>query len=324
MQRINTAYFYRLAQKLIPLKSLKVGSTILDEYGVLYGAEEELRTFLSSSLIAPSTSYASCREIFDFINRLTSDFNREDPAISWFEAQQLSEYVNKFEIALQADFGVRDTFIVSVKRAYSTTLLVESGQSMVSAMSFTRFPGLHKDLHDAGRCVGFELPTAAAFHLFRAVEAAVHDYGVFVRKKSFSDGEKRGGLGSYANCLKEKTLAVDLRITGAIEHIASLYRNPTMHPEMHLSNEEVIGTLNIAISVIDLVALDWQRREDTPQKPLSEVLPDDTKIELLTDGAELSAGLIPRPALLPSQRASNAKTPKRRVAKPGQETPSKA
>jgi len=319
MKRINTAYFYRLAQKLIPLKSIAVGVSILDQYGALYGAEEELRTFMNNELVTPNTSSASCWEIYNSVSNLTSNFTREDPIITWLEAEQLKESVNKFEIALKADFGVRDTFIVSRKRAYSTTLLVENGENMLSDMAFARFPGLHKDMHDAGRCVGFELPTAAAFHLFRAVESAVHQYGVFIRKKPFEEREKRGGIGSYANLLKERVLAVDPRIIGVVEHIASLYRNPTMHPEMHISNEEIIGTLNIAVSVIDLVALDWKRREDTPQQSLSELLPDDTQIDALAEDLQV----LPRPAMrhaLPSpEGGSSEKKAKRRLGNPRKE-----
>jgi hypothetical protein len=143
---------------LIPLKDVKVGETILDHFGVLYGAEEELRTFLPNPIVTPITSYRNGKELYDSINKLTSGFSREDTKITWFEAQELSENLNKFEVALQADFGIRDTFIVSPKRAYSTNLLSEHGETMVSSLSSNRFKTIHQDLHDAGRCVAFELP----------------------------------------------------------------------------------------------------------------------------------------------------------------------
>ena len=56
---------------------------------------------------------------------------------------------------------------------------------------------------------------------------------------------------------------------------------------MHISNTEIIATLGIVVSVIETIAIDWNRREVTPEVPLSEVLPDDSKvIALLEDGNE--------------------------------------
>jgi hypothetical protein len=176
---------------------------------------------------------------------------------------------------------------------------------------------------DVCREHGISAATAAAFHIFRAVEAAVHDYGVYVRDKPFTPREKKGGLGAYANCLKEMALSVDLRITGAIGHIASLYRNPTIHPEMHISNEEVIGTLNIAISVIDLVALDWKRREETPQKLLSEILPDDTKVDELIGDSDSSKVLPPKRTSRLLKGNNSGKERKDKVGKSRKELPPK-
>ncbi len=95
------------------------------------------------------------------------------------------------------------------------------------------------------------------------------------------------GLGGYSNFLKEKTLAVDQRITNTIDQIASLHRNPTMHPEMHLSNTEIMATLGMIVSAMETITLDWNRRINTPQIPLIDLLPDDSKVQnLLEDGDE--------------------------------------
>jgi hypothetical protein len=94
-------------------------------------------------------------------------------------------------------------------------------------------------------------------------------------KKSFTEKEIKGGLGSYANLLKQTDLKVDKRITNAIEQIASLHRNPTMHPEMHISNTEILATLGMVVSVIETISIDWNRRKTTPNVPLMDILPDD-------------------------------------------------
>ena len=291
MQRINTSYFYRLATKLIPLRNLSAGKTVLDAWGELYGAQEELNIFLSNTIMPALTCRSTGDQLFELLTKMTTPMFVEtdtDPnalrEIQWAELQELIEALQRFEISLQSDFAVRDTFIVSPKAAYSTTLLAENGDTLVSLSAHELVPNMKKDLRDAGRCMAFELPTAAAFHLFRAVEAMVVAYGEFVRQKPFTQPEKKKGLGGIANILKEKSLNIDERVTQAVFQLSQLHRNPTMHPEIHISTTEINATLGLVVSVIETVALDWRRRRDTPGIPLIDLLPDDSKVFELTVG----------------------------------------
>lgn len=297
MQRINSSYFYKFATKLLPLRAVVQGKTVLDFYGELYGAQEELTFFLGNPLMPPISSAAPGQRLLELITKLTGnifvDPNADPPVfreIQWNDAKELTEALQNFEISMQSDFGVRDTFVCSPKAAYSTTLLAEHGETLVSTGAHELVPSMKQDLHDAGRCMAFELPTAAAFHLFRAVEAMVRSYGEFVRQKPFTQSEKKKGLGGVANVLKDKKLDVDVRITHAIEQLALLHRNPTMHPEIHISKTEIMVTVGIVVSVIETVAIDWVRRRDTPETPLTELLPDDSKVFQLTDGESENDG----------------------------------
>jgi hypothetical protein len=285
MQRINTAYFYKLAQQLLPIKTLTPNANLYFEgYSIIHTAQEGLRYFLHNPLIPPMTSYSTGKELLTALEKITSENYDPDRVIQWSEPHELTEILGRFEISMQSDFGTRDTFIVSPKRAYSTTLLAEQGETLASEQALSLVPAMGKDLHDAGRCMAFELSTAAAFHLFRAVEAMVSEYGTFVRNKPFTQVEKKKGLGGMANLLKEKSLGVDTRITSTIEQVALLHRNPTMHPEMHISTTEINATLGIVVSVIETVAIDWNRRKTTPNIPLTDLLPNDSAVFALTEG----------------------------------------
>jgi hypothetical protein len=292
MQRINTAYFYVLASKLIPLQKIEQDKHVIEFWGELWAAEQELGFFIQNPLIPPITSHATCSALLDSIRALTGNVIR-DEVLTWQEVRDIKENLSKFEISLQSDFGMRDTFIVSPKAAYSTTLLAERGETVLSEAVHDLVPSLKDDVHDGCRCLAFELPTAAAFHFFRAVEAMAKSYGEFVRAKPFSEREKRGGLGSYSNLLKETSLAVDQRITNAIDQLAGLHRNPTMHPGWHISKVEILATLGMSVSVIETMALDWNRRKNTPDIPLVEILPDDSKATaLLEDGNEQKSNAV--------------------------------
>ncbi len=190
MQRINTAYFYRLAQKLVPLRNIAVGQKLyFDNYQILHNAEIDLRGFLTNSLVPPMTCYSTAKNLFDIVFAITQEEFVEGREISWEEPTTITEALNHFEISLQSDFGTRDTFILSPKGAYSTTLLAESGNTVVSEAAHALVPSMKRDLHDGCRCLAFELPTAAAFHLFRALEAMISLYGEFIRGRPSLTGK---------------------------------------------------------------------------------------------------------------------------------------
>ena len=293
MQRINTAYFYRLAQKLVPLRSLEpnTGLYLNNNYTILSGARNDLHFFVTNTLIPPVTSYGNGNTLLALVAKICDEEYVAERTLEWFEVNAITEALDHFEISLQSDFASRETFIVSPKAAFSTTLLAESGHTVASENCLTLAPQIGKDLADGCRCLVFELPTAAAFHFFRAVEAMVKAYGEFVRGRRFTEREKKGGLGGYANLLKQLDLHVDVRLTNSIEQIAGLHRNPTMHPEMHITKAEIMATLGMSISLIETIGLDWKRRIDTPGTPLIELIPDDSKILELTGDESESNGL---------------------------------
>ena len=102
-----------------------------------------------------------------------------------------------------------------------------------------------------------------------------------------TEAEKKRGLGGYANLLKQKALHVDERIYTSLEQLVRLHRNPSIHPEQHISNAEVIGTIGMVVSVIEVMALDMDRRVKSPDTPLSEILPDDSVLAVEDDGDQL-------------------------------------
>ncbi|MBN9616251.1 MAG: hypothetical protein BGO25_18130 [Acidobacteriales bacterium 59-55] len=287
MKRINTSYFYRLAEKLIPLHGITTEMTLVGMYGELFQAEEALRIFAFNDTLPPITSYSSCSELLSALQEILKDAFRDQQKFTYAEVQALNKGLERFEISLQSDFGTRDTFIVSPKAAYSTTLLAERGETVLSDAVYALVPSIKQDMASGCRCLAFELSTAAAFHFFRAVEAMVRTYAEFVRQKPFTEAEKKRGLGGYSNLLKQQNLGVDPRITTSIDQISSLHRNPTMHPDMHISSTEIMATIGMVVSVIETITVDWNRRKSTPEIPLVDLLPDDSKVSaLLEDGSE--------------------------------------
>jgi hypothetical protein len=204
------------------------------------------------------------------LDQLTSNIARDEP-ITAFEIQAIHGALNRFETLLEGEYRIKIVFALSKKGLYALNQLAYNGEELVEPYVLELVPEMKQDLKDAGRCVAFEVPTAAAFHLFRATEATAKAYILAVRGTPVTAKEKNKGLGGYKAILE--SLKVDDRILNALEQLVKLHRNPTIHPDVHVTNEEVRATLGMVESVISVMALDMRRRKETPTIPLDALLP---------------------------------------------------
>lgn len=273
MQRINVQYFYRLATILRPLARVEVGQTVEQVFSDLYNAETELNFFLWNTLMPPETCFQTGYELLEAVKQLTKEIGNNHQ-IDPLEANRVTNGLTQFETVLQADYARRDMFAVSKKGIYSTTDLVERAETMFSKTIQERIPGAMGDMHAAGRCIAFELATAAGFHIFRAVEAVGREYVTTVRGTAPTDKEKNLGLGGYKKILEDH--GADTRVINALDQLRRLHRNPTMHPEITLTTDEVITTLGMAQSAIQAMVADMEKFRKEPEQAVVQALPQAT------------------------------------------------
>jgi len=276
MQRINVQYFYRLATILRPLNTVAAGAKVDEIYGILFAAENELRFFLWNTVMPPDTSYASGHELFETLTKLTGQIGNSKE-LDLMDVYNLTHGLEQFETVLAADYARRETFTVSKKGIYSSGDLVDRAETMFSPETQTRIPEAMKDIHESGRCVAFELPTAAGFHLFRGVEAVAKKYVTVVRDGiAPTEKEQNLGLGGYIKILQEHN--ADERVVNALDQLRRLHRNPTIHPEIILTNTEVVTTMGMAQSAIQAMVADMEKRAANPDPALVQVLPEPEKL----------------------------------------------
>ena len=127
-------------------------------------------------------------------------------------------------------------------------------------------PQCIKDVQEAGKSIAFDLPTACGFHIFRALETVVLMYFP-VLEVPLPDERKRN-LGTYILILEGKdqngkevdgAKKVDEKITGMLRHLKDSYRNPLMHPELTLEDEEAESLFQFAISAITQLIKDIKK-----------------------------------------------------------------
>jgi len=119
--------------------------------------------------------------------------------------------------------------------------LEEDVRKIVSAESL-------EDFKQAGRCLAFDLPTAAGFHAMRATEDVLRKYHQLVVKPNKPVHE-------MAACINElRKAGADAKTLGILDQIRDLHRNTVMHPEAFLTSSEGIRLFDIAKSAISAMA----------------------------------------------------------------------
>jgi hypothetical protein len=118
------------------------------------------------------------------------------------------------------------------------------------------------DVREAGRCIAYDQHTAAGFHTVRAVEAvARHYYELVLDTHATEDGTVNGQpirlkkiiddlQRKYKNTMKEPSDHPIGMIIGDLDRIRVIYRNPIMHPEMVLTDNQATRVFNVGTDVI--------------------------------------------------------------------------
>lgn len=138
-------------------------------------------------------------------------------------------------------------YVVTQKAGYDTAILIENGAACFPEDLATKVPEAIPDIAAATRCIAFELPTAAGFHLHRANESVLRAYWDAV-----TNGDQRPqsrNIGDYLNQLDAKKVGEDT-VKSALRDLKDMHRNPLIHPEHSLDTvDDAIALMNSIHSV---------------------------------------------------------------------------
>src|SRR4030095_7755962 len=153
-----------------------------------------------------------------------------------------------FEKALTTELRETNTYFVSPVGIFSTSALLTKAEEV-----FGEDRNLRRDvtialIKEAGKCLAFSLGSAAAFHLFGALESVLREY--YDRLSGGETRLKNTRLGGYiwvVSALPD----VDQKLIAALRQVKDLHRNPTIHFETILTMGEaltLVGMIHSAIS----------------------------------------------------------------------------
>ena len=166
-----------------------------------------------------------------------AEITDQDAKLSDAQSEELNEIIIDLRNTLEAELRGREAFVVTPKRFETSKLLYDIGSLMTPSV-FSSLPDSTKyDLMEAGKCIAFERPTAAAFHLLRGTEAELRlFYCTLILRSQVSPllwGEMTKDLRNRQKTKKYTTLYNNL------DNIRLSYRNPTQHPDAIYDIHEV-------------------------------------------------------------------------------------
>jgi hypothetical protein len=240
MIQVDGFYLYSSGYNIHPLSEMKAADDYQQWVFPLYVALEAVETILNRSIFQIRTSKLAGQKLFGAINGLLGDTSRTEP-ISTHESYLITSSLTEFEHVLAAELTQMNLWLVVKKRGYDTTDLIEQGWVLFPQDLLQKVPEALTDVASATRCIAFNLPTAAGFHLHRVNESVLHRYYDAVME-GIPRPEGRN-MGDYLAKMRENGKG-DEKTLSTLKDLKDLHRNPIIHPEDSLENiDEAIALL---------------------------------------------------------------------------------
>ena len=184
-------------------------------------------------------------DLHDFRDELAK--SDSDHKLTREEASRLSKIMTDVRNTLFAEAQGNVAFIVTDKRIDVNKLLSDVPALMAPGV-FDSLPDIARyDLIEAGKCIAFELPTAAAFHLLRGTEGVLRQFYCSVVRK------KRVELlwGPMVESLRRRSKPPPAPLLDNLDNIRLSFRNPTQHPDKIYDIQEVQDLFSLCVDVVN-------------------------------------------------------------------------
>lgn len=165
------------------------------------------------------------------------------------DVNEIFPLMDKLNRVIIAELQGRIVYVITEKRIKVEKLLDEI-KDLFAQNIFNELPDLPRfDFKEGGKCIAFERSTAGAFHILRGMEGIVR---WFFDKLNSSSGCKDDWANIVKN-LKSLSNPSPSEILDQLDAIRVNYRNPTAHPELTYTNDDVQDLLSECIAVVNRI-----------------------------------------------------------------------
>ncbi|PLY61381.1 hypothetical protein HBH1_00355 [Herbaspirillum sp. BH-1] len=172
-------------------------------------------------------------------------------------SDEIEGYLNRLDHALDAELELKYAYLMTKKR-YPLESLMETPDTLLgNGVRETLADHAYRDFSFACVQIAYEQPTAAAFHLMRALEAQVKVlYYAFKKTKRLQNPM----WGAIIKQLREKkNPRPSEKLLNHLDGMRLHFRNPTQHPDAFYNMDESQDLLNQTIAAISMIAAELPR-----------------------------------------------------------------
>lgn len=253
MIRIDAYFFYQVGAALRPL--LRVQNSISKENirPILWSSHYWLNSLLKNSIYRLTTCLISGNELLGSLERINDQYGKDGvdlaEQINLFDYYDITTQAQKFEAVLSAELQWGNLYLVQPKGGFDLNQLTENGISIFPYDLPSKVPESISDAREAARCIAFELPTAAAFHLHRLNELVLRRF--YDQVTGGKPRPEHRNIGAYIDAMKNY-LFIDKKLFGALAMVKDFHRNPVLHPDDRLESVQdaiaLHGIVNTTVS----------------------------------------------------------------------------
>lgn len=249
MKRISLPYLCDIHNKINHIREIPIAEKPFQEiFYDLILARTAISQLHAESIYSTylKVSFESSQNLINIINTEleNKEYNR---IISPYSISIIRQAADNYSIALTSELGVLDSYFITRKGPFDTSKLLLSGETLFPADLAEKVPEAIQDIRSAAQCLAYEMPTACAFHVFRATESVLRRY--YSQTTTGSPPPRVRNFSVYIEAMK-KSGAADGKILSALKQMVDLHRNPLIHPEAVLTIEEAMSVIGLARSVV--------------------------------------------------------------------------
>jgi hypothetical protein len=247
MIEIDLASLFYFGSSIRRLSDLRPNQPVSAWAFVLVEAREGLKAFLHNTERANLFPQARrwALSILNTVILMVPDVPPGTPVenhlITQEEVQGLHVALNSLATLLSEESARAYVVALQKQRTFDLYTLIEAVNSAFDDAMWDRFSEFTKrELKEAGRCLALERYTACGFHMMRAVERESRDCATLLAqalpvRRDFSD---------YVKTLSQH--GVNTKVTSVLDNLRGLERNPLVHPEDWLTQDDAVNIFCIA------------------------------------------------------------------------------
>lgn len=236
MAEIDVTVFYRIGALLhrftepaAPGVTIRGYANAIQLHWALTGLlDDKIRPFPLSDSACKSAKavIGAIKDIMEILvdESAAGEGNRFDRKVPSELGYALSTAATRFEAVLTSEISSLPTYLFDTEGAYSTTKLLTDPKAALFGLELPE--DAQAEIDEWAKAFAFGMPTAAAFHVIRAVERVILHY---LQARNHRTDFEAPSWAVYIDALRKAGASDEVKAN--LHQLRTLYRNKVMHPE---------------------------------------------------------------------------------------------